>query len=170
MRKNAARIGTTISSQACLATSATRKPMRWARSEKITAVVGQKRRHLRPGMHAPTLLFADLFGDLAGTDGFQKLGQRLAQTLCLAGNLRPHEKEECDQQGHQQQINHANCPSPALHPFFDAGDGRVHQVGKENRKQEGDQSAAGDVQKAERQREQQHGKQDPRRTCVNQGH
>ena len=45
-------------------------------------------------MYAPALLLADLFGNLAGTDGLQKLGQRLAQTLPLARDLRPNEKEE----------------------------------------------------------------------------
>ena len=133
-------------------------------------MIGQKARQLRPGVYAPTLLFADLFGNLTGTDGFQQLGQGFAQTLSLAGDLRPHEKEERDQQGYQQQINHTNRASPSLHPFLDSRDCGIHQVGKENRKQEGDQGTAGDIQKAERQREQQHREQDPRRTCVNQGH
>ena len=60
-------------------------------------------------------------------------------------------------------------PRP-LYPFLYSGDGRVHEVGKENCKQEGDQSSPGNVQKAECQREQQNCKQDSSRTCVNQGH
>ncbi len=43
----------------------------------------------------------------------------------------------------------------SAHPFFHSRDGRIHQVGEENGEQECDQGAAGDVQKAERQREQQ---------------
>ena len=76
-------------------------------AEKVIAVAGQKSRELYPGMYAPPLLLADLFGNLAGTDGLQKLGQRLAQTLPLARNFRPNEEEESDQQNHQQQINQA---------------------------------------------------------------
>ena len=141
-----------------------------SQAKKVIPMVGQKRRQLHSGRYAPALLLADLFGNLAGTDGFQKLGQGLAQTLRLARDLRSDEKEKGDQQGHEQQINHGDRPSPSAHPFFDSRDRGVHQIGKENRKQEGDQSAAGNVQKAERQREQQHREEDPRRACVNQGH
>ncbi len=133
-------------------------------------MVGQKVRHLQPGGYAPTLFFSDLFGNLAGTDGFEKFRQGLAQTLRLARDLRPHEKEEGDQESHEQQINQSNRASPSPHPLLYSRDRGVHQVGKEDRKQERDQSAAGNVQESERQREQQHREQDPRRAYVNQGH
>ena len=48
--------------------------------------------------------------------------------------------------------------------LFQAIHQRAHQVGKEDGEQEGDQRGAGHVEKAQRQREQQHRDQSPRRT------
>jgi hypothetical protein len=118
-------------------------------TEQIIPVVGEKLRQLSPGMQAPALFLPNLLGDLAGADGLQELGKGFTQTLRLAADLWSHKKEKGDEQGNQQEINQGNCPSSSLHPFFDTGNCGVHQIGEEHRKQESDQRAVGDIEKAQ---------------------
>ena len=90
--------------------------------------------------------------------------------MCLARNLRTHEEEECDQQHHQEKIDDSDGPPSSMHPFFNTRNGWVHQVGEENCKQESDERAASNIEKSQRQRENQHGEQNTRRAYINQGH
>jgi len=125
---------------------------------------------LAPGCYAEAVLGADLFRDLAAGDFFKKRGQRFSELLGFVPDLGTDEEKESYQQEDDQKINDGDSAGPSFRPPLNPGDGRIDQVGEENRKQKCDQGAASDVEKSKTNGKHEDCKQHPRRSSINQRH
>ncbi len=163
-RKKIDNSGTTKNSHACLATSATRNPMRCASSVMSSLWLTRNDCTRSVDLCVPAVFCAELSGDLAGTELRQQGGQGLSQLRAFARHLRTHRHKEHDDQHEQQDVDHGDGPSAPAQDFFQPVHQRAHQVGEEDGEQKGDQGGPGHVEKPQPQREQQHRDQSPRRS------
>ncbi len=108
---------------------------------------------------------SELLRDLAGAELCRaEPGRCLSQPRAFARHLGTDDHKEHDDQRKQERVDHCNGAAAALEHLLQVIYQRAHQVGEEDGEQEGDQGGAGDVEKAQPQREQQHRDNDPRRT------
>jgi hypothetical protein len=71
-------------------------------------------------------------------------------------HLRTDDHKEHHYQHEQQNVDHRDGPVASAQNAFQTAHQRAHQVGEENGEQKRDQRGAGDVEKSQCQREQQH--------------
>jgi hypothetical protein len=92
----------------------------------------------------------------------------LSKSSAFPGYLgADHHKKHHDQYN-QQTVDYGDGTYSAAQQDFEPIHQGAHQVGKEDGEQEGNQSCAGHVEKAQPQRKQQHRDQNPRRACISQ--